>query len=137
MDFKPYRLLCLWDFWVKNTGVGWHFLPQGIFPTQGLNLFLLLGRQILFHWATSVGGDRSLKKKIFLANTERIVFEENNFSFPYQCVLVQWQLPESIIMNTYKANPSSIDQELVNFLWECPDDRYFHLCRLHILCCKY
>ena len=22
----------------KNTGVGWHFLLQGIFPTQGLNL---------------------------------------------------------------------------------------------------
>ena len=25
----------------KNTGVGCHFLPQGIFPTQGLNLHLL------------------------------------------------------------------------------------------------
>ena len=26
----------------KNTGVGCHFLLQGIFPTQGLNLHLLL-----------------------------------------------------------------------------------------------
>ena len=25
----------------KNTGVGCHFLPQGTFPTQGLNLHLL------------------------------------------------------------------------------------------------
>ena len=31
----------------KNTGVGLHFLLQGIFPTQGLNLSLLHCRQIL------------------------------------------------------------------------------------------
>ena len=31
------RLLCLWDFPGKNTGLGCHFLLQGIFLTQGLN----------------------------------------------------------------------------------------------------
>ena len=36
MDW-PTRLLCLWDFPGKNTGVGCHFLLQGIFPAQGLN----------------------------------------------------------------------------------------------------
>ena len=46
------RLLCPWDFPGKNTGVGCHSLFQGIFPTQGSNLCLLLGRQILYHWAT-------------------------------------------------------------------------------------
>ena len=30
-----YRLLCPWDFPGKNTGVGCHFLLQGILPTQG------------------------------------------------------------------------------------------------------
>ena len=35
------KLLCPWDFPGKNTGVGCHFLLQGIFPTQGLNLCLL------------------------------------------------------------------------------------------------
>ena len=30
-------LLCSWDFPGKSTGVGGHFLLQGIFPTQGLN----------------------------------------------------------------------------------------------------
>ena len=35
------RLLCPWDFPGKNTGMGCHFLLQGIFPTQGLNLLLL------------------------------------------------------------------------------------------------
>ena len=35
------RLLCPWDFPGKNTGVGCHFLLQGIFLTQGSNLCLL------------------------------------------------------------------------------------------------
>ena len=43
------RLLCLWDSPGKNTGVGSHSLLQGIFLTQGLNLGLLHGRQILYH----------------------------------------------------------------------------------------
>ena len=33
----PARLLCLWDFSGKNTGVGSHSHLQGIFLTQGLN----------------------------------------------------------------------------------------------------
>ena len=40
-----------WDFPGKNTGVGCHFLLQGIFETQGPNLFSCIGRQILYHWA--------------------------------------------------------------------------------------
>ena len=35
------RLFCPWDFLSKNTGVGWYFLLQGIFPTQGSNPHLL------------------------------------------------------------------------------------------------
>ena len=31
------RLLCPWDSPGKNVGVGCHFLPLGIFPSQGLN----------------------------------------------------------------------------------------------------
>ena len=42
----PAKLLCLWDFPGKNTGVGCHALLQGIFPTQGMNLHLLR----LLHW---------------------------------------------------------------------------------------
>ena len=40
---QPTRLLCPWDFPGQNTGVGFCFLPQRIFPTQGSNLCLL-------HW---------------------------------------------------------------------------------------
>ena len=35
------RLLCSWNSPGKDTGVGWHALLQGIFPTQGLNPHLL------------------------------------------------------------------------------------------------
>ena len=34
---QSYKLLCPWDFWGKNTGVGCHFPPPRVFPTQGLN----------------------------------------------------------------------------------------------------
>ena len=38
---QPTRLLGQWAFPGKNTGVGCHFLLQGIFPTQGLKPGLL------------------------------------------------------------------------------------------------
>ena len=38
----PTRLLCPWSSPGKNTGVGCHFFFQGIFPTQGSKLQLLL-----------------------------------------------------------------------------------------------
>ena len=40
---------CPWDFPGKATGVGCHFLPQGIFLTQGSNPGLLHFRQTLYH----------------------------------------------------------------------------------------
>ena len=43
---KTARLLCPWNFPDKNTGVGCHFLFQGIFPTQGSNSRLLCP----LHW---------------------------------------------------------------------------------------
>ena len=50
----PARLLSPWDSPGKNTGVACHALLQGIFPTQGWNLYLLQlrhGRWILYCWA--------------------------------------------------------------------------------------
>ena len=34
-SLRTRRFLCPWDFSGKNTGVGCHFLLQGIFLTQG------------------------------------------------------------------------------------------------------
>ena len=41
---QPTRPLCSWVFSGKNTGVGCHFLLQGIFLSQGSNLCLLHGQ---------------------------------------------------------------------------------------------
>ena len=46
IDGQPTRLPHPWDSPGKNTGVGCHFLLQGIFLTQGLNQHLLC----LLHW---------------------------------------------------------------------------------------
>ena len=44
---QPARLL--WDFPArKDTGLGCHFLPSWVFPTQGSDLALLLGRRVLY-----------------------------------------------------------------------------------------
>ena len=46
MDLQPTRLLCPWVSPDKNTGVGCHFLLQGIVPAQGSNPSL----PCLLHW---------------------------------------------------------------------------------------
>ena len=54
--------LCPWDFPGKNTGVGCHFLFQGIFfLTQGSNLGVLHCRKTLYY--LSHQGRSSLHKK--------------------------------------------------------------------------
>ena len=55
-SFRPYglypaRLLCSWDSPGKNTGVGCHFLLQGIFLSRDQTRVSCIGRQILYHWA--------------------------------------------------------------------------------------
>ena len=55
MGCSPPGSLDLWDFSGKNTGVGCHFLLQGIFLAQGLNHVSCgssIGKWILYHWAT-------------------------------------------------------------------------------------
>ena len=46
---EPAKLLSPWDFPGKNTGVGCLFLLQGIFPTQGSKLHLLLSQENSYH----------------------------------------------------------------------------------------
>ena len=52
---QPANLLCSWDSPGKKTGVGCHFLLQGVFPTEGSNLHLLG----LLHW--QAGSSRASK----------------------------------------------------------------------------
>ena len=66
--FGTRRLLRPWDSPGKSTGVGCHFLLQGIFPTQGFNLGLPHYRQTLYplsHQGSpkeKVGGDEGTEK---------------------------------------------------------------------------
>ena len=46
---QPARLHHPWDFPGSNTRVGWHFLLQGIFPTQGSNSGFPHCRPNLYH----------------------------------------------------------------------------------------
>ena len=57
---EPTRLLCPWDFPGKSTGVGCHFLLQGIFLTQGSNPGLLHCRQMLYR--LNYQGSRRLRE---------------------------------------------------------------------------
>ena len=57
---QPTRLLCPWDFPGWDTGVGYHFLLQAIFPTQGSNPGLLHCRPILYQ--LSYKGSRNVRE---------------------------------------------------------------------------
>ena len=64
----PDRLLCPWNSPGKNTGVGCHFLLQGIFTTQELNLGLLHCRQMIYQLSyegSPLKKLKPIKRKIF------------------------------------------------------------------------
>ena len=86
IDCSPTRLLCLWDFLGKNTGVGCNFLLQGIFPTQGYSPCLLLGRQILYHWAA---------REAHFVNGRGLTRTKMRCSFFLFCVCWSGKFPES------------------------------------------
>ena len=48
LTLRPHGLYSPWNSPGQNTGVGNHFLLQGIFPTQRLNPGILHCRQILY-----------------------------------------------------------------------------------------
>ena len=66
IGLQPTRLFCPWDFPGENTGVGFHFLHEGIFPTHGWHpsLLSLLHWRVnslpLSHLGSSVWGHREL-----------------------------------------------------------------------------
>ena len=69
---QPTRLLCLWDYPGKNSGMGCHSLPQGIFPTERSSLGLLNCRQIfcyMSHQGSHILPNPS-KMSLLLLNTK-------------------------------------------------------------------
>ena len=79
------RLLCPWDPPGKNTGVGCHFLLQGIFPIQESNRSLLHYRQILY-WLSYEGSPHMIWGKtllFFLQLTWLLLEIEKVFTLEY------------------------------------------------------
>ena len=83
----PGSSLCPWDSSGRNTGVGCHFLPQGIFLTQGLNLgflhckWMLLPTEPPGKWLHSVGChfvlsmvSFAMRKLVSLVRSHLIIF---------------------------------------------------------------
>ena len=82
---KP-MLPCPWNPPGKNTGVGCHFLLQGIFPTQGLNPGLLHCRQILYHLSHK-GSPPLMGRTIkWESNLRRNCFGQGNWEFHFSYV---------------------------------------------------
>ena len=83
-ELEHARLLHPWDFSGRNTGMGCHFLLQGIFLTPGLNLCLLNCRQILYsliHQGTSIQINMgySLIKIYFSHPCNKLAFHQKKF----------------------------------------------------------
>ena len=68
----PGSFLCPWDFLSKKTGVGCHFLLQGVFPTQGSNLHLL-------HWQPP-GNLKDLLKVVLMRNVTAKACVDSRYS---------------------------------------------------------
>ena len=95
---QPTRLLCPWYLPRKNTRVGCHFLLQGIFLTQGSNLYLLHCRWFLYPWSTekpSMSHQRSPKDDEWVSEVTQ--------SCPTLCDPMDCSLPGSTIHGIFQA----------------------------------
>ena len=80
-----HQVLHPWNFPGKSTGVGCHFLLQGIFLTQGLNLGLQHCRQMLFTvWAT-----REALKEGWEPKNWRFQIAEEKWLFLFKMILTE------------------------------------------------
>ena len=80
MDCKPARLLCPWNSPGKNTRGRLPFSSPGDFSDPGINLHLLLGRQILYHWAT-----REARKSYTSWINKRVLFPHDSYDPASTC----------------------------------------------------
>ena len=108
---QPIRLLCPWNSPGKNTGVGCHFLLQGIFSTQGSNPGLPHCRQTLYwlshqgnHWS---GGQNQMT--------------QTQPKFPNYCLEQSFQMTWTLILDVlwkfYRNKLLSQVTEIKRFTW--------------------
>ena len=114
---EPTRLLCPWDFPGNSTGVDCHFLFQGIFPTQGLNLGPLHCRQMLYRlshqgifdlpWKPKASQKHKLRSFIWRLQQDSLV-TESGLQSDWLCVLMDdWAACAAISPALFKWNNQS------------------------------
>ena len=69
----PARLLNSWDFLGKNTGMGCHFLLQGIFPTQ-----------------VSEYGPTALQQPLYYLSHQEMIRAESTLKNMYKVIVCHW-----------------------------------------------
>ena len=72
----PIRLLCPWNFPSKNTGAGCHFLLQGIFPTQELNLHLFVPPALVISFFTTAPPGKSSFFHRYIQHIKHILYAQ-------------------------------------------------------------
>ena len=85
---QPSRLLCPWDFPGKTTGVGCHFLLQGIFLNQGSNTYLFLWK-VLRHQGSpglsqGCGIENNIRDTTTYQNCFKCIFSKVNVLLVYR-----------------------------------------------------
>ena len=94
-ELQPARLLYPWDSPGKNTGVDCHFLLQGIFPTQRLNLGLLHFRQTLYHMSQGTF-PKSPPKATAQSHLPKLPLKTTEIRWFQQTILPNLQIPGSL-----------------------------------------
>ena len=123
MDYSPPGSPVHGDFPSKNTGMGSHFLFQGIFLIQGSNLCLLHCRWILYHWTT-----RECSVKSIISSTPCLLIEES-IPFPFKVIIGKYVLTAIlVIVSCFRSSflflilllSSLVCWQLYLFLWWIP-----------------
>ena len=90
---KPVRTSPM-EFFRQEYLSGCHFLLQGIFPTQGLNMGLLHWKQILYHLShqgSLLNGKLStFQKKVIKIDNMKIFFYMLRRKVSYKILCIQW-----------------------------------------------
>ena len=114
----PSRLLCPWVSPGKNTGVGCHFLLQGIFLTQGLNLGLLHCRRFLYRLSHQGRCQHIPYSKVCVQSLQSCL----TLCDPMECSplgssvdgILQAKILEQVVMPSFRGSSQSRDRTRIS-----------------------
>ena len=141
---SPSRLLCPWDFPGKSTGVGCHFLLQGIFLIQGLKpclLYLLHCRRILHSLSRHFACIQISSSHQYTSHCIRPHFNDLVHATPWtvshqaplSMEILQSRILEWVAMPFSRGSSPLRDQTQVSCIWSITEDSLplSHWVKLH------